>query len=67
MTWRECDDTAIHPLSEARTTRGQKRDRETVNCVALKASQEKRQREVCFASIQRLPNGSVVWESACTV
>ena len=34
--WRECYDTAIHPPSEARTTRGQKMNREIVNCVALK-------------------------------
>lgn len=33
---RECYDTAMHPPSEARTTRGQKMNREIVNCVALK-------------------------------
>ena len=38
MMWKECYDTAIHPPSEARPTRGWKMNREIDNCIALKLS-----------------------------
>lgn len=53
MMWKECEDTAIHPSSEARATRGWKMNREVVNCVALTPSQDNLQRDVRFALTQR--------------
>lgn len=49
MMWKACYDTAIHPSSEARATRGWKMNREIVNCAALKLSQGRAQRGICFA------------------
>lgn len=49
MMWKECYDTAIHPSSEARATRGWKMNREIVNCAALKLSQGRAQGGICFA------------------
>lgn len=53
MMWKECYDTAIHPSSEARATRGRMMNRETVNCIAFTLSQENLQRDVWFALTQR--------------